>query len=212
MTDLSTKQRIVKASIKLFNENGLANVRLKQIAGDIGISVGNLAYHFKNKLAIMEAVNESVHQEAIDILSYYRLFPNLIDFDNQLTKHYEFVTKYPFYFMDLPEMERQYPELFNKIRVQNTKLINQIRKRFEFNQDRGIIKPEIRPGMYDNISVSIWTLITHWPSQHFIRDKDNCNSIKDFKEMVWNHIYPFLTEKGIQEFNVLIKPLIQASV
>ena len=46
MSDPTTKQKIVHASIKLFNENGVANVRLQQIADEIGISVGNLAYHF----------------------------------------------------------------------------------------------------------------------------------------------------------------------
>jgi hypothetical protein len=56
MADLSTKQKILNTSIRLFNEDGMANVPLQQIAKEIGISPGNLAYHFKNKEAIIEAM------------------------------------------------------------------------------------------------------------------------------------------------------------
>ena len=54
----STKQRILEAAVFLFNREGVANVRLQQIADETGISVGNLAYHFKNKEAIVSAVYE----------------------------------------------------------------------------------------------------------------------------------------------------------
>ena len=91
MADLSTKEKILNASIRLFNENGLANVRLQQIASEIGISVGNLAYHFRNKEAILEAVAENLDVELSEILSSYRIYPNLIDFDNQLSKYFAFI-------------------------------------------------------------------------------------------------------------------------
>ena len=93
MSDLNTKQKILQASISLFNQNGMANVRLQQIANEIGISAGNLAYHFRNKEAIIESINEELYQEANEILSTYRIFPNLIDFDNQLTKYFSFIQK-----------------------------------------------------------------------------------------------------------------------
>lgn len=53
---LTTKQRILKISEKLFFEQGIANVRLQHIADNSGISIGNLAYHFKNKEVIVEEV------------------------------------------------------------------------------------------------------------------------------------------------------------
>jgi AcrR family transcriptional regulator len=43
MENQGTKQRIIEAAISLFNTNGIANVRLIQIADEAGISVGNLA-------------------------------------------------------------------------------------------------------------------------------------------------------------------------
>lgn len=209
MADLNTKQKILTAAINLFNTNGMANVRLQQIANEIGISPGNLAYHFRNKEAIIEAINDDLYQEAAEILSTYRIFPNLIDFDNQLTKYFSFIQKNPFYFLDLLEIERHYPEIQVKRQVHITKMINQIRKRFDFNQHRGLIKEESRSGVYDSIANAIWVLITFWMPQNLVRGIDATTGTKQFKEMVWNQMYPYFTEKGVAEFEQLIQPLLE---
>ncbi|HHH49871.1 MAG TPA: TetR/AcrR family transcriptional regulator, partial [Saprospiraceae bacterium] len=145
MSDLNTKQKIFNAAIRLFNEKGMANVRLQQIATETGISVGNLAYHFRNKEAIVEMINDELYKEASEILSTYRVFPNLIDFDNQLSKYFSFIQKYPFYFLDLLEIERHYPKIRSKRQIHISKMIRQIRKRFDYNHQRKLIKEEPRP-------------------------------------------------------------------
>jgi AcrR family transcriptional regulator len=55
-----TKQKILDSSLQLFNDNGISNTRLQQIADESGISVGNLAYHFSNKEAITESLIANV--------------------------------------------------------------------------------------------------------------------------------------------------------
>lgn len=209
MADLNTKQKIIKASIRLFNENGLANVRLQQIANEIGISPGNLAYHFRNKEAIIEAVNEDLFEEAAEILSTYRIFPNLIDFDNQLSKYYSFIQKYPFYFLDMLEIQRQYPEIQSNRQVQVCKMISQIHKRFDFNKNRGLIQEEPRPGLYNDVAEAIWVLITFWVPQNLIRGSEASMNMLEFKKMIWNQVYPYFTEQGEAEFEQLIRPLLK---
>lgn len=209
MAELSTKQKILSAATRLFNENGMANVRLQQIANEVGISAGNLAYHFRNKEAIIDAIKEDLYEEATQILSTYRLYPNLMDFDNQLNRYYAFLQKYPFYFMDLLEIERNYPDIHSKHQLHITKMISQIRKRFDYNRQRGLIIEEPRPGIYDSTASSIWILITFWVPQNLLRRKNTALLITQFKEMVWNQIYPFFTEKGIAEFEQLILPVLQ---
>ncbi|GJM33806.1 MAG: TetR family transcriptional regulator [Saprospiraceae bacterium] len=209
MADLNTKQKILIASIQLFNENGLANVRLQQIADEIGISVGNLAYHFKNKEAIIEAVNENLDDDITEILSAYRLFPNLIDFDYQLSKYFSFLQKYPFYFLDLLEIERMSPSIHSKRQHHVSKMISQIRRRFDFNQRRGIIIKELREGLYDNLANSIWVMISFWHAQNSARGINGIPTPEKFKEMVWNLVYPYFTEAGKREFEQLIIPLIK---
>ena len=187
----------------------MANVRLQQIANEIGISPGNLAYHFRNKEAIIEAVNEDLFEEAGEILSTYRIFPNLIDFDNQLSKYYSFIQKYPFYFLDMLEIQRQYPEMQSKRQVQVCKMISQIHKRFDFNQNRGLIPEEPRTGLYKEVAEAIWVLITFWVPQNLIRGSEGSMNVLEFKQMIWNQMCPYFTEQGQAEFEQLIRPLLK---
>jgi AcrR family transcriptional regulator len=50
---IPTKQYISEKALTLFNEKGFVNVRLQQIADSAFVSVGHLAYHFKNKEKII---------------------------------------------------------------------------------------------------------------------------------------------------------------
>ena len=58
-----TKDSILGHSLKLFNRHGFVNVRLQHIADAGSISVGHLAYHFKNKEAIIEALYDLLKKQ-----------------------------------------------------------------------------------------------------------------------------------------------------
>ena len=67
MTD--TKTRILDTALNLFNRAGERNVTTNHIAEDLGISPGNLYYHYRNKAAIVAALFGR-HQEQIrDLLT-----------------------------------------------------------------------------------------------------------------------------------------------
>src|SRR5436309_12465650 len=53
-----TRERIVDAAIWLFNESGTGPVSTNHIADALGISPGNLYYHFRNKEEIIRALFE----------------------------------------------------------------------------------------------------------------------------------------------------------
>ena len=210
MADLNTKQKILLSSIQLINEQGMANVRLQQIADHLGISVGNLAYHFKNKQAIIAAINEYLSGEVSKILSTYRIYPNLMDFDSQLNQYFSFIKKYPFFFLDSLKTKRQYPQIHEQQKAQIAKMIHQIKMRLEYNQERGMIRMEARKGIYRGTTNAIWMLISHWLPQKILQGKPHHELRNTFKEMVWNQIYPHLTEKGMTEYEMLIIPALES--
>ena len=128
-----TKQKIIQSSIELFNQKGWTNVRLQNIADQCGISVGNLAYHYANKAAIIHAIDEILQLEIEPVLSEERKFPTLIDFDNQLSCYFFLVNKFAFYFLDILELERNFPTLQINRRKYIHQMIRQIEKWMKFS-------------------------------------------------------------------------------
>ncbi|WP_421864288.1 TetR/AcrR family transcriptional regulator [Parvibaculum sp.] len=63
-----TKDRILATSLRLFNENGYDAVTTAKISEEVGISEGNLWYHFRTKRDLVSA-----HQLALFVLIDKRL-------------------------------------------------------------------------------------------------------------------------------------------
>jgi AcrR family transcriptional regulator len=61
-----TPKRILEASRKLFNEKGYAATSLSEIAASIGISQGNLTYHFPSKSDLALEIVHTVRQQMND--------------------------------------------------------------------------------------------------------------------------------------------------
>ncbi len=59
---MKTKDRILNASLRLFNERGERNISTNHIAADLGMSPGNLYYHFRNKQQIVFTLFEQYSQ------------------------------------------------------------------------------------------------------------------------------------------------------
>src|SRR5262249_24291848 len=57
------RRDILAAALRLFNERGTAEVTTNHIAAELGISVGNLYWHFSNKEEIVRALFEELRQE-----------------------------------------------------------------------------------------------------------------------------------------------------
>jgi AcrR family transcriptional regulator len=204
----STKQKIIEGAISLFNEQGIANVRLQQIADAAGISTGNLAYHFNTKETLVQVVYQQVSEELTQSLRLYSVYPNLLDFDLQLSRLFQTFRNYPFFLLDLAEIQRFYPSIQKDTEQFFAKLTIQLEKRIEFNQQRSIIQPATPAHPYRRLAEAMVLTITFWSTQQRLMNREWDNE-PAFKQAVWLHLTPFLTGKGQQEFQNLIYPLLQ---
>lgn len=69
MAKPKTRDRILQTALGLFNHEGEAQVSTVDIASVIGISPGNLYYHFRGKEAIIEALFEEFETEIRMVLN-----------------------------------------------------------------------------------------------------------------------------------------------
>ncbi len=206
---MDTKKRIIDAAIHLFNLQGVVNVRLQQIADEAGISVGNLAYHYYSKEAIVNKIDHNLSQLIAPVTAGDRNFPSLMDFDNQLARYYYLLKHYSFYFIDLLELKRAYPKLYQKREGYINQIIHQIENWFSLNADRGLLMPPLRKGHYHIIAHTIWMVITFWMTQPIDKGVPE-ESERIFKEVVWSQVLPYLSDTGRVEFDLMIERLLDS--
>ncbi|MEA5138657.1 TetR/AcrR family transcriptional regulator [Arcicella rigui] len=202
----NTKDKILNASIRLFNEYGVASVRLQQIADETGISVGNLAYHYKNKEAILSSVYDRIFNEFSEILSKYLQNPSFLDFDVQVSAYFNFFEDYQFYISDLFSKEHAVPEIKLKWQQFMNKMILQINRRIDFYVSQGDLRPEPSKDTYLIVSEAMWMSIVFWIPQQTMRNKPI--SEKRYKEALWSHLKPYFTQKGNAQFSDVILPIL----
>jgi len=63
---MKTRDRIIQASLEMFNEQGERNVTTNHIAAALSISPGNLYYHFKNKQQIIYDIY-LIYEKKVDV-------------------------------------------------------------------------------------------------------------------------------------------------
>ena len=106
----NTKNRILVASLLLFNEHGEPQTTTNEIADEVDISPGNLHYHFRKKEHIVAALLDEFRADAGRLLSAPDAdVVTLDDFWVFLHHLLEFAAAYRFLFRDLETLTESYP-------------------------------------------------------------------------------------------------------
>jgi len=100
-----TRERILDTSLAMFNAQGEPNVTTNHIADELGISPGNLYYHFRNKDDIVEQLFTRYEARIDDaLLVPEERLPNLEDIWLQLHLVFECMWAYRFLYRDLVDI------------------------------------------------------------------------------------------------------------
>lgn len=120
---MKTKDRIIEASIELFNSQGERNVTTNHIASHLNISPGNLYYHFRNKEEIIRNIF-SKYAEHMQV-SFEPVKPsqdatliltNYLDAVFSALYHFNFLyDNLPVIMARDPELRTQYLQIHNKM-------------------------------------------------------------------------------------------------
>ncbi len=100
-----TRERILDTSLAMFNAQGEPNVTTNHIADELGISPGNLYYHFRNKDDIVEHLFARYETRIDDALLLPEgRAPDLEDIWLQLHLIFESLWQYRFLYRDLVDI------------------------------------------------------------------------------------------------------------
>lgn len=112
---IGNRERILLSSIDLFNQSGVVAVTTNHIAHHLGISPGNLYFHFRNKEEIIYELFEMMCQETYDVWkpeparSEQSTLP--ASPSELIERSYEVFWKYRFFHREMYHLRRKDPNL-----------------------------------------------------------------------------------------------------
>ncbi len=199
-----TKEKILDAALKLFNKDGMVNVRLQHIADEAFVSVGNLAYHFKNKEAILEALYEKLTKKQKHLLAEYRIVPLFDNIDRLIAHTFQLQQEYVFFYLDTLEIVRAYPAIGKTHQRHIQSQIGQLKVIIEFNVSRGALVKEPMDDYFQQLAMQIWMTMDFWLTQQSVRI-DQSPDEKDYRMAVWNLLIPSFTDMGRREYEQMLQ-------
>ncbi len=159
------RDRIVEASLALFNDEGVRRVTTNHIAAHLSISPGNLYYHFRNKEEIIRALFPRVVDAARASLALPE--DRKITPDNVGTYHLlgaQSLWAYRFFFRDRAELLASDPVLSREYRVLHAWLTDQFVALFRHLCDQGHMDLRGFEGDTERIATNAIILWMSWLS------------------------------------------------
>ena len=188
-----TRQRILDASLMMFNAQGEPNVTTNHIADELEISPGNLYYHFRNKDDIIEQLF-AVYEQRMDaaLSAPSGRLPGLEDVWLQLHLVFECIWDYRFLYRDLVDILSRN----RRLRMRFARILKRADEQAHTVM-RGLVQAGVMRASADEVdaaSTNILVIATFWMNYASARgDKDERASIRDGIVQVMMLVAPHLT-------------------
>lgn len=198
---IKTKDKILIMAIKMYNESGIQGVTSRHIAAELGISHGNLDYHYKTKEDIILAIYEKMRKEMSESYGARKQGTSSLEhFHILLLQLEEFQYKYRFFNLDVLEVSRSYPSVSQIIQETFLKRRKQTLDLFREAIIDGFLEP-LDSTELERLEHIIRMIITFWLSQREVLAAYKFSEKGEMIKTIYTLILPYLTEKGIKEQN-----------
>ncbi len=200
---MKTRDKIIQASIELFNEQGERNVTTNHIAAHLSISPGNLYYHFRNKediiLSIYEEYARNLLLETVPIVS-----PDVKPLDTiilYMDAVFQALMKFRFFYSNLPVLLAKNPLLHEKYVDVQSSIATRVSEMLLSLRSTGMMK-FADEDLADIVSI-LRLVNTFWLSFYQTQNKNIEITDAVFYEGVLKIlviIHPYITESSMPEF------------
>ncbi len=192
-----TRSKILSTAQRLFNENGYRKISLRKISDAMGISIGNLTYHFKKRDEILKALldNNLVELNTDKAKSLDDLRSHLL----QMTKGIK-ANSFFFADMSLQTMDDDLYE-YNSSNVKKQKEI--LLKKVMDLRECGVIKKYVRDeDLRDIIEMEMLSHVT-WAVNSGRKNTYTTMNENSFISLSLRLFKPYLSKEGIRQLEAL---------
>jgi AcrR family transcriptional regulator len=160
---MKTRERILETARSLFNESGTAAISTNHIADALGISPGNLYYHFRNKEEIIRAIFEQ------QFAQWDRLYnlpddraPALADLERLVRATFELSWDYRFIYRELIALLRRDPLLQGRWVAVRERGFSGFRELVDQFVAGGVLRAPADPAETTRLAELCWLISEFW--------------------------------------------------
>ncbi len=188
-----TRQRIVETARRLFNRYGTQSVTTNHVARALGISPGNLYYHFRNKEEIIREIFEQMNARWAAFWAQGRL-PGLEDLVDLSNRTLLLMWDYRFLNRELGALLKRDPVLRARYRAVRKRRMTESASFLQGLVASGVLrKPESEASLSALLTV-MWLIPENWLSYMEIWGKTiNRKTLQESMDLFFQIMRPYLS-------------------
>lgn len=198
----ATKQRILASALVLLNERGVAHVTVRAVATRVGISHGNLCYHFPNMAHVVEALYDELVRKSDFRLAHFanRKLDIALLFELQ-SAAFDLMIEYRFLFLDYVAIFRSHRRLRRRLLALKERRKSAFLAFLDRLQAEGWIRRERFPGEYSALFQQYDLMSDFWISQALIGKHRGLRPAKRvYQRICFGVLVPFFTDRALTQY------------
>lgn len=200
---MDTKAIILKTALELYNESGVNTVTSRHIAAKMGISPGNLHYHFKHTDDIIKTLYDhlAVRFDAImsELESKDHIDLNTMRESSMMS--FELVYEYRFIFLHFVEIGMRIPAIKDDYYALTQRRTAEFLSLFEQLIAQGIFRDDLPEPVLKALVTQIFIISDFWLSNNELTLKlKGTEAIAYYNNVFFGMLYPYLTSLALKEF------------
>jgi AcrR family transcriptional regulator len=198
---MKTKERILFKALDLFNDKGVKDVTLRQIASSLEMSQGNLNYHFRKKSELVSHLYFKLVEEMDHELNKTTRDKPILSFLSEsalismnILYQYRFITRDLYHILGSDETLKTHYLQLQEMRKQQYLLL------FQNLMKEGLMREEELEGELERLYERMNILGDNWINAADFFRKDSEYKISYYHSLLFEVIYPYLTKKGKEQY------------
>ena len=194
-----TKSRILETAIELFNDKGTKAVTTNHIAAALGISPGNLYYHFRNKEEIIRAIFVRMHETGLS--DYHEINDvqgpaNAASMEDTFLMIQRFNWRYRFFKRELAALIQSDPALKELFVASHRQHLAIVRGAIDMSVEQGFLR-DIPRHQRELLTEQVWMMALFWLNYLEVSGEEVTEaSLARGTEILRNMMLPYLSDSA----------------